>query len=281
MRQQVEGAVSPRRIQEIARELLQAHDQARRIASIAARTADFDLDAAYRVAAELMRVRRSRGSRPLGRKIGFTNRGIWALYGVDAPMWAHVYDDTVSYARGGKAEVSLAGTVSPRMEPEILFKLRAPVPVGCADAAQLLRSAEWYAHSVEIVHSHFDWKFKLADAAADWACHARLVIGEPQAIQEADIPALARALPRVKAALLREGVKQIEGAGAAVLGSPALTLGFLADLLARQPFMQPLAAGELVSTGTITDALPVRPGETWSTDIQGLPLQNLTVRFTD
>jgi hypothetical protein len=31
------------------------------------------------------------------------------------------------------------------------------------------------------VHSHFDWKFKLADATADWACHARLIIGEPQA----------------------------------------------------------------------------------------------------
>ncbi len=273
--------MSPQRIQAIARELLRAHDQAQPLVSIAARAADFDLDAAYQVAAELMRVRRSRGSRPLGRKIGFTNRSIWARYGVDAPMWAHVYDDTVSYARDGRAEVSLAGTVSPRMEPEILFKLRAPVPVACADAEQLLRSAEWYAHSVEIVHSHFDWKFKLADAAADWACHARLIIGAPQAIQEADIAALARALPKVRAALLREGVKQIEGVGANVLGSPAHTLGFLADLLATQPFMPPLAAGELVSTGTITDALPVKPGETWSTEIHGLPLQNLSIRFTD
>jgi 2-oxo-3-hexenedioate decarboxylase len=196
-------------------------------------------------------------------------------------MWAHVYDDSVSQASGGKAEVSLAGTVSPRMEPEILFKLRAPIPVGCNDAEQLLRSAEWYAHSVEIVHSHFDWKFTLADATADWACHARLVIGEPQPIREQDIPSLARALPAIKAALLRGGVRQIEGAGANVLGSPAYALGFLADLLARQPFMQPLAAGEVISTGTITDALPVRPGETWSTEITGLPAQNLTIVYTD
>ena len=261
--------------------MLQAHDQAGLIASVAARNPEFDLDGAYRVAAELMRQRCSRGARPVGRKIGFTNRSIWALYGVDAPMWAHVYADTVSYARGGKAAVSLAGTVSPRMEPEIAFKLRAPVPVGCQDVEQLLRSAEWYAHSVEIVHSHFDWKFKLADATADWACHARLIIGEPQAIRDEDIPALARALPAVRVALLKSGVRRIEGIGANVLGSPAHALGFLADLLAKQAFMQPLAAGEVVTTGTITDALPVKPGETWSTEISGLPLQNLTIAYTE
>lgn len=273
--------MSPQQIQRIARELQDAEDRAGLIAPITAREPDFDLDAAYRVAAELMRMRRSRGSRPVGRKIGFTNRTIWARYGVNAPMWAHVYDDSVSHAKAGTAEVSLAGTVSPRMEPEILFKLRAPVPAGCVDAERLLRSAEWYAHSVEIVHSHFDWKFKLADAAADWACHARLIVGEAQAIRDEDIPALARALPAVKVALLKGGVRQIEGIGTNVLGSPAYALGFLADLLAQQPFMQPLAAGEIVSTGTITDALPVRPGETWSTEITGLPAQNLTISFTD
>lgn len=273
--------MSPQQIESIARDLLDAHDHARLIAPITAGDAGFDLDAAYQVAAELMRVRRSRGSRPIGRKIGFTNRSIWALYGVDAPMWAHVYDDTVSWASRGKAEVSLAGTVSPRMEPEILFKLRAPIPVGCNDAAQLLRAAEWYAHSVEIVHSHFDWKFKLADATADWACHARLIIGEPQQIRAQDIAPLARALPAIKAVLLKGGLRQIEGAGANVLGSPAYALGFLADLLARQPFMQPLAAGEVISTGTITNALPVKPGETWSTEITGLPAQNLTIVYTD
>ena len=273
--------MSPQQIQIIAQELLRAYDQASLIGSIAARHADFDLDAAYRVAAELMRLRLGRGARPVGRKIGFTNRSIWKIYGVDAPMWAHVYADTVSHAQDGKSEVSLAGTVSPRMEPEIAFKLRAPVPVGCTDAEQLLRSAEWYAHSVEIVQSHFDWRFKLADATADWACHARLVIGEPQPIREADIPALARALPQIQAALLKDGVRQIEGVGANVLDSPAHALGFLADLLAKQPFMQPLAPGEVITTGTITDALPVRPGETWSTAISGLPLQNLTISYTD
>ena len=263
-----------------ARELQDARDHARLISSFAARDPEFDLDAAYLVAAQLMQLRRSRGSRPVGRKIGFTNRSIWALYGVDAPMWAHVYDDTVIHARSGKATIPLTGMVSPRMEPEILFKLREPLPVACNDPERLLLAVEWYAHSVEIVDSHFDWKFKLADAAADWACHACLVIGEPQQIRGEDIPALAQALPALKAALLKGGVRQIEGVGANVLGSPAYALGFLADLLSEQPFMQPLVAGEVISTGTITDALPVKPGETWSTEISGIAAQNLSITYT-
>ena len=38
-------------------------------------------------------------------------------------------------------------------------------------------------------------------------------------------------------------------------------------------------AGEIVSTGTLTDAHPVAPGETWSTAFDGLPLPGLQIRF--
>jgi len=34
----------------------------------------------------------------VGRKIGFTNRHIWAQYGATAPIWALVYNATVLYA---------------------------------------------------------------------------------------------------------------------------------------------------------------------------------------
>jgi 2-oxo-3-hexenedioate decarboxylase len=41
----------------------------------------------------------------------------------------------------------------------------------------------------------------------------------------------------------------------------------------------PLAAGEIVTTGTVTRAFPVAPGERWTTRIEGLGLQGLAVRF--
>ena len=63
------------------------------------------------------------------------------------------------------------------------------------------------------------------------------------------------------------------GVGANVLGSPALALAHLARLLADQPQSPKLAAGEIVTTGTITDAWPVAAGEVWSSDYGALGLE--------
>ena len=41
----------------------------------------------------------------------------------------------------------------------------------------------------------------------------------------------------------------------------------------------PLAAGEIVTTGTLTLAHPVAPGETWTAGLTGVALEPLRVRF--
>ena len=51
-----------------------------------------------------------------------------------------------------------------------------------------------------------------------------------------------------------------QGIGANVLDSPLLALAFLVEILAEQTESPPLAAGEIISTGTLTDAHPVRAG---------------------
>jgi 2-keto-4-pentenoate hydratase len=80
---------------------------------------------------------------------------IWAEYGVTAPIWAHVYDSTLIYAKSNEASVSLRGSVASRIEPEIAFKLRAAVPTNCKDPAVTLASIEWLAPSFEIVGLSF------------------------------------------------------------------------------------------------------------------------------
>ena len=79
----------------IAGEALAAIDNGRQIASFSARHSGFSLDDAYNVTAAMRATRLARGERVLGRKIGFTNRTIWAEYGVYAPMWGYLYDRTV------------------------------------------------------------------------------------------------------------------------------------------------------------------------------------------
>lgn len=263
-----------------AAELAEAHRSNTLIETPSSRLSGFDLRVGERVRALLEDGRRARGAVPLGRKIGFTNRSIWPLYGVDAPIWAHVWSDSVVASANGFARVSLGGLCQPRIEPEIAFRLAAPVKAG-DDAAAILAACDACCHAIEIVQSHFrDWRFGLADAAADLACHGRLVLGRWRPIDASRRSAVAAALGDGEVTLQRGGTVVAQGHGRNALGHPALALGrYLVAALASEPAAPPLARGEIVTTGTLTDAFPVAAGETWTTIWHGADLEGLTVVF--
>jgi 2-oxo-3-hexenedioate decarboxylase len=87
-------------------------------------------------------------------------------------------------------------------------------------------------------------------------------------------------LPAIEVQLYRADQLADRGTGANVLGSPLAALAYLVDLLARQPQAPGLAAGEVVTTGVITDAHPVAPGERWHTRLSGVALCGLSIEFT-
>lgn len=269
-------------IPSIARELLDALDRGGTIPSIVERNPGFGWEQGYQVAAALLKLRRARGEKPIGRKIGFTNRNIWAEYGATAPIWSHVYDRTVVVAERSRATLSLRGSARPRLEPEIAFMLKAPLVAGETDPARILAGIEWMAPSFEIVDCHFaDWKFHSADSAADFALHWRLILGAPYFFGADEIPDLVSRLHDCRVTLSRNGEVQDRGVGANALGHPAAALAHLTAVLATQPQFEPLAAGEVVTTGTLTAALPIRFGETWSSHYEGLPgVSGLTLSFT-
>jgi 2-keto-4-pentenoate hydratase len=230
----------------------------------------------YAAARALHEARLREGWRPVGRKIGFTNRRIWPLYGVYEPIWGWVYDRTLIEARGDEATVPLSGLQQPRIEPEICFKLRAAP--GSSDPDDLTEALEWVAHSVEIVQcDQPGWKTSLEHSTGLNGLHGRLIVGS--AVNTEALPDLESRLPRVQM-VLRKGAEIVDrGTGEIVLGSPLAALAHLVALLARQPWAPPLGAGEIVSTGTLTDAHPVAPGESWRTELIGLPLNGLRLRF--
>ena len=239
----------------------------------------FDVESGYAVLAELHARRRAQGWRPIGRKVGFTNRTIWARYGVDRPMWSHVWDRTVTMESTGSALLSLDGLMEPRIEPEVVFKLRGPLPGG-TDPETILAATEWIAAGFEIVHSVFPgWKFGAPDCTAAFGLHGALVVGTPVAIDDANQSRILAEMPQF-AATLRRGDDVIDrGSGANVLGSPVNALVHLRDLLASQPKFPPVAAGEIITTGTLTDAWPVKRGETWRSDYGSLGIGGLRLRF--
>jgi 2-oxo-3-hexenedioate decarboxylase len=64
----------------VASEALAALDTGGRIAPFSAHLSAFDFDDAYRITAAVRQMREMRGEMPVGRKIGFTNRTVKAVW---------------------------------------------------------------------------------------------------------------------------------------------------------------------------------------------------------
>jgi len=265
-------------IKDIAGQVFAALDSGRQIAPFSKADPDFGLKDAYRVTAIVRAQREARGERPIGRKIGFTNRAIWAEYGVYAPIWGYVYESTVRDLTGEPLEVSLEGLAEPRIEPEIIFRLASP-PEPAMDEQALIHCIDWIAHGFEIVQSIFpDWSFKAPDTVAACGLHGRLFIG-PRHSAGPRREDWARELSRFEIDLFRNGALMDHGVAANVLDGPLFALRHLAETLAEDPLSPQLAAGEIVTTGTLTRAFPVAAGEGWTTKLTGVPLEGARIRF--
>jgi 2-oxo-3-hexenedioate decarboxylase len=264
-------------IQAIADEVFATIGTGRQISPFTSRPAGLTLDEAYRVIAVLNRKQEARGDKRVGRKIGFTNRTIWKQYNIYAPIWGYVYDSTVHDLKTA-ASLPLAGFPEPRIEPEIVFGLaRAPTPE--MDETELLSCVDWVAHGFEIVQSIFpQWQFSAADTVAANGLHGVLLIGPRHTIGR-HIAEWRKTLPAFEIDLLRDGRLADHGRAENVLGGPVSALSHLLGLLSNDAINPPLAAGEIVTTGTLTLAMPVKSGETWSTALEGIRLSGIRLRF--
>jgi 2-keto-4-pentenoate hydratase len=265
-------------LQVIAHEMKAAQDLCRQIEPLSVRMNGFDNAAAYEVARLVHEARVREGASPVGRKIGFTNRDMWRVFGVHEPIWAFIYDTTVVHLSGFRGACPLGRFTEPRIEPEIVLHFRAAPPMS-DDATDLLGCIDWIAHGFEIVQSHFPgWKFQAADTIADWSLHGTLLVGEPQRVELLG-PDISSRLERFTVSLLCDGNVRDTGRGSNALGSPLNAVRHLIAVLAKQPEATAIQAGELVTTGTLTVALPIRAGETWSTVLDGIALPGLSVEF--
>ncbi len=246
-----------------------------------ARAGGLTLDQAYAVVAELARRRHAAGHATAGRKVGFANKALWRVMKLDTVAWASLYDDTVHHAATNDMSLSVGRMISPKIEPEIMMKLKAPLGAGVTEPAAALEAVEWIALGFEVIDCPFlDWTFQPADFVAARGFHAALVVGTPIRMNTERIPALIDALSRFTVRLLRNGERAEEGSGRNVLRSPALCLAELASAAAGQPGAAPLAPGEIISTGTLTTSRFIAPAETWTAEVEGLDLAPLSVHVT-
>jgi 2-keto-4-pentenoate hydratase len=267
---------------DIAQSILSALDGHRQIAPPSDDDPGFSLEAAYAVSDAVMAARIARGERPCGWKIGFTNRTIWDEYGVHAPIWGPMYRGTIRAfdPDHGAAVLDAGAFVEPRIEPEIVLRI-ARTPRAGMDNRELIACIDAVAHGFEVVQSIYPgWRFRAADTVAAFALHGALVHGPLVAI-DPQAPEWIDRLGNFGITLFRDGEEVDRGIAQNVLGGPLSALRHMAAGLEGRPMARGIEPGDLVTTGTVTRAFPVAAGETWHTQIDGIPLPDMRMRFAD
>ncbi len=204
--------MSDSHVTSLAREMLDAYNTGSFVpVPPSAREGGIDLDTGYAVEEELARMRGAAGHNVVGRKIGLANRAVWQAMKLRTLVWASMYDDTVHHAADGRGTWSVARMRAPRVEPEIVVRLKAAPRPG-ADAAGALEAVEWIALGFEFIDCPYpDWKFQPGDFLASLGLHAALVVGEPRPIGRDEIPALVDKLAAFTTRLSKDGQVVEEG----------------------------------------------------------------------
>jgi 2-keto-4-pentenoate hydratase len=225
-------------------------------------------------------MRTVRGEQPVGMKIGFTNRSIWPLYNVSHPIWAPVYRETVIHTLNNETEIRLQRVCEPRIEPEIVLGFKANAQPNSNSMEDVFATLDWVAHGFEIVQSPFaNWKFTAAEAFAAQGLHSRLVIGSKVSIPGLTNNALVfnQWLTALRVTLRCDGQAVATGRGSNVLDSPLQALCHLLTELNKRG--QHLVPGAIITTGTLTDAMPITSGELWETQFEQNSLPNLRLKL--
>lgn len=233
-------------IDALGRRLFEAYETADPIPPLSA-SHDLSLADAYAVQAAALEPRRDAGAAPVGYKLGFTNGTVQDQYGVDEPAHGRLLGDAMLSG----PTVATDDLVAPRVEPELGFVLDEPL-AGSTAVHEVLAATRAVVPVVEVVDSRMDGDVTATDAVADNALAARLRPGERAADPQGADWGFEAVQLRV------DGELRATGTGADVLGGPARAVAWLAERLDESDAR--IEAGELVSTGSLTRAVPVEAG---------------------
>ncbi len=192
------------------------------------------------------------GQATVGWKVGATNAPVQRALGLVEPFAGRLLADHVHRS---PATLDLARYVhTPALECEIGLRLGNDLDQGPFTAASVAAAVAAVVPTIEIVETRFADRFAVGPASlmADNGVAADLVVGDDITDwQDLD-------LATVGLRLVVDGTEVAAGTGAEALGNPLESLAWLAThQLARGV---PLRAGDLVSTGTCTGAVPAVAG---------------------
>ena len=248
-------------ISELAVRLGTAAEHRTAIAPLSVQAPGLDADAGYAI----QRLARQVAGPLAGWKLGMTSRAEQAQAGTDSPVRGFLASSNALDLGKPLASDEL---IQPKAAPEIVFIMGRDLSGPAVTAADVLAATASVATGIEILDSRLGGQVTVPDLIADNASAGRFLVGSPVPLDGVD-------LRLVGAVLEHNGQVAGTAAGAAALGHPAAAVAWLARSLAAAG--EGLLAGQVVLSGGLTAAVPVRPRDVVVASIDRLGSVELAV----
>lgn len=248
------------RIEQYGDALYEAWRARRTIAPLLEQEPEITLADAYRIQLRYIERRVAAGETIVGKKIGVTSKPVQDFLGVFQPDFGQLTSGMV-YQEGDT--IDLGSLIQPKAEAELAFVLKEDLQGPGITAMDVIRATDYVTPCFEIVDSRItDWKIKIQDTVADNASCGVYVLGKAKGDP--------RKLDITLAGMVLEKNGEIfsTGVGAAVQGSPANAVAWLANTLGELGI--PFKAGEVILSGSQSALVPVVDGDELVCTVGGL-----------
>ena len=257
----------------LARELHESERGRRQLAQFSRRFPEMTIEDSYAIQRAWMGLKLAEGRAVVGHKIGLTSRAMQLASQITEPDYGALLDDMLV---PDGATLEAAKFIVPRLEVEFAFILGRALRGPGVTVFDVLDATRYVVPALELIDARIEQvdretrqPRKVLDTIADNAANAAIVLGNRPVKPDAFDLRWAGAL------LIKNGVVEESGLGAAVLGHPANGVAWLANKLALHG--EELKAGEIVLGGSFTRPVPCAAGAVFHADYG--PLGSISVRF--
>src|SRR5690554_7944036 len=248
------------KIQHYGEELYQAWLSRRPVQPLIEREPEITIEDAYRIQEAFVARRVAAGETIVGKKIGATSLAVQEMLGVYQPDFGMLLSGMV-YQEGDT--IDLGQLIQPKAEAELAFVLKEDLKGPGITAMDVIRATDYVLPRFEIGDSRIsNWKLKIQDTVADTASCGVYVLGKTKGDpRKLDITLAGMVLEK-------NGELFSTGVGAAVQGSPANAVAWLANTLGALGI--PFRAGEVILSGSQSTLVPVADGDELVCTVGGL-----------
>ena len=255
------------KLQEIAEYVDKTYQNKEEMDPITNQYPELSIEEAYQI--QIMNAMKRKVHDPIsGMKIGITSKMMQEVLQTDEPDFGHIYESRNITGNS----ISMKEFVNPKIEAEIAFVMKDSVDGNNFSDEDLINAIDYVIATFEIADARVkDWKYTLRDMIVDSAAFGAYKLGSVK-MKLTDID-----LVKENVTLEINGEVTANGSGEACLGNPLTAMKWLVKAMAKHDLA--LKAGDVILSGSLTPALPIKAGDVVKT--QYSTLGSVELEFTE